>query len=392
MTVSVSRISRPVAGERHLFNRQTDLRSRAAEIAASLAEDPAIVGVWLTGSVAKGQVDGASDLDLHVFTQGAAASLAAWRFAPGSAAENLHVFPAASIRQGVALLDRPTELGRWMAGAGLADALSGAQQLYQSPQAGPLSSDIETLVAARGRPAVQVRVADAFVGQARRFLGQARGALEDGATPDAQQHLRTAGQELLVAHLIRRGWILRGSKKRPEIARAYGVDADAPEFFRLFESVTGLNGLTPSRAVQICESRQCLRAAVARSLRRRLAAQGLCESAVASRVAPYEAHITGAVDYYRPLLDNGIYCGPVNHIRSFGGVPKLPALIMQTLGKPCAYPITEWSMSTDETDAPDRSLWIEVSALSVGRSDVEEMLAELGRVAERIKMRGLSGR
>jgi hypothetical protein len=382
--VSAHVSAKAISGERHLAARQAELFGRAEALAEHLARSPAVASVWLTGSVAKGHVDGASDLDLHVFTEGALEPNAAWRFAPGSAAENLHVFPAAKVREGAALLQHPPALAHWMASAGLADALTGARQLYIAAGAQPLASAIGTLVAARNRPDVQAELAGAFVDHGHRFLEQGRAAIAHDATLDAHQHLRTASQEVLVALLISRGWILRGSKKRLEIAQSYGVDVEATDTFDLFERINGLNGLTPSHAASICETRQNLRAVLALGLRDELAARGCEAEVVATRIAPYEAHNAGASNYYQPLLGAGIYRGPVNHIRAFSGFSRLPRLVMQTLGEASRYPITAWSKTDEGALKPARNLWFDISELRTLDTDVQYMADDLHDAADAV--------
>ena len=51
---------------------------------------------------------------------------------------------------------------------------------------------------------------------------------------------------------------------------------------------------------------------------------------------------------HRALLAAGIYRGPVNHIRSFSGFPRLPSLVMETLAKSWPHPIVGWSYAAGE--------------------------------------------
>jgi hypothetical protein len=112
-----------------------------------------------------------------------------------------------------------------------------------------------------------LELSHSFARECARLSSQVDKALQTDAVPDAHQILRRAAQELLVANLISRGWIIRGSKKRPEIAKAYNLHESAPDFMKLFLDINGLTNLTPDTAASLCAERHELRQSVAENLR-----------------------------------------------------------------------------------------------------------------------------
>lgn len=362
MTRKAQSPSRSAVRENHLEDRQNRLRARAVELAQDLARDTTVQLVWLTGSVAKGNVDEASDLDLHVFATDPLRDRAAWRFLDRSAPENLHVFQSAVIDDGAARQSAPGALAEWMHRTGIADALTGASCLYEAQGAGSLKAALDHIVALRGTAAHQRALAIQFAEACRDLALKAQAAMADGATLDAHQTLRRASQELLVGHLIARGWVLRGSKKRPEIATAFGLDEEESGLMTLFYEVNGLSDLSPAAAAAICRERLEFRAVLSRVLRR--AAYEPPTEAQLRLIQDYEAHNAGAADYYAPLVRDGIYKGPVNHIRSFSGFGHLPALVLQFIGAATPHPVTAWSSWGADHAAAALAQWESVSALS----------------------------
>lgn len=370
----------PAAGETHSIDRQQMLRSRAEELAGELAARPEVQLVWLTGSVAKGLVDAASDVDLHVFST-APLDLSPWRFAEQSAPENIHQFPVEALRDGVAKLGDVQALGQWMAKSCLADALHGAVCLFRKPEARPLEDEVEALLDARRSDDVRLAVARTFAGYCADIASRARTALANDAPLDAHQTLRRASQELLLSHLIARGWIVRGSKKRPEIATAYGLDQSEPGFMALFEAVNGLGALTDDGAIEVCRQRHGYRDRFARYLRAIMVQDGDLAPAARAVVADYEEHNLGAENYYAPLLAAGIVKGPVNHIRSFSGFMNVPRTALAAAGRQSRFPATAWASTATPRDAEAVADWLRISDLSMPQEAVADMISAIEQQA-----------
>jgi hypothetical protein len=369
------------AGETNLSDRQERLRQRAEQIARELAARPEVQLIWLTGSVAKGLVDAASDIDLHVFTAGNAQDFTPWRFAADSAPENIHQFPIEDLREGVAKIGEPVALGQWMAKTCLADALCGAVCLYRRPDATVTEDDVAALVAARQAAPYRREVARTFAKYCNGIAGKAAAALEARAPLDAHQKLRRASQELLLAYLISRGWIVRGSKKRPEIATAFGLDTSELKLMKLFYTINGLDGLALDGALKLCLQRQAYRARFAEYLRAIMVREGEFSVAAATAVADYEAHNLGGVNYYAPLLDAGMVMGPVNHIRSFSGFVNLPRTALMATGRQSPFPATAWTTAATARDAEVVDGWLHISDLSSSGDTVAGMISAIEQQA-----------
>jgi hypothetical protein len=213
------------------------------------------------------------------------------------------------------------------------------------------------------------------------IAGQARNALLQGAPLDAHQTLRRASQELLLSHLISRGWIVRGSKKRPEIATAYGLDQSEGEFMTLFNAVNGLHELTIDGAIEVCRQRQEYRASFADYLRAIVLRDGEFARAANAAVTDYEEHNLGAENYYAPLLAAGIVRGPVNHIRSFSGFMEVPRTALAAYGRQSAFPATDWTSSAMAHDAEAIAGWMRISDLSASGEAVAGMISAIERDA-----------
>jgi hypothetical protein len=366
------------AGETHSTERQKLLRLRAEQIGAELSECPEVQLVWLTGSVAKGLVDASSDLDIHVFVSGPKLELSPWRFTLGSAPENIHQFDVETLREGLAARGNQDKLARWMATTCLADALHDASCLYCKPEARHLQAGVEELLTLRRQQPYRAAIAQTFARFSAEITSEAEEVLREGAALDAHQILRRATQELLLAHLISRDWILRGSKKRPEIAVTYGLGQSEPEFMRLFYAVNGLSALSHELACQLCEERHEFRKKFASHLRD-LAGQGGGRSASAeSVISDYERHNLDAENYYSSLLDAGLYCGPVNHIRAFSGFMKVPAIALNVVGRETRFPAAEWAGNPQRGSGDIIGSWLRISDLSPSPSSVSEMIAAIG--------------
>lgn len=370
----------PAAGETHLVNRQQTLRSRAEQLAGELSKHPDVQLVWLTGSVAKGLVDAASDVDLHVFST-TPLDLSPWRFAAQSAPENIHQFPLETLRDGISKLGDVQALGQWMAKSCLADALHGAVCLYRRPEARPIEDQVETLLTARRSDDIRLAVARTFAGYCADIADQARTALSSDAPLDAHQMLRRASQELLLSHLISRGWIVRGSKKRPEIANAYGLDQFEAEFMALFLVVNGLDALTNDGAIELCRQRQEYRASFAEYLRAIMVHEGEFVGSARAAVADYEEHNLGAENYYAPLLTAGMVKGPVNHIRSFSGFVNVPRAALAASGRRSNFPAAAWTSAATARDSDAVAGWLRISDLSASRELVADMISAIQQQA-----------
>ena len=345
-------------GEGHDACRQALLRAKASDTADNLARLPWIKGVLLGGSVARGPVGAASDIDLHLVVSGSPkVALPKWSFSVDGMIKNLHITDEAEFVRGWAVRESPADLAEWFYRTGLGEELQVSEVLYWSSTAVSQSRATQ-LLALRAADAIPIHLSRMHFDGAQRQVTHARKAIHDGAALDACQHLRYAVRGALNAVLVRRGWILRGSKKAIEIAEAFLPDAALEEVLGIAEVIVSLGNCTPTTSSEVCERRLSFRQRVQDELELLSERYASDEQIVANlkaelrRRVEHDAH---AFDYYASLVLHGMLRGPVNHIRTMSGFPRVPETLLHCLGKQCEWPIqtfvSERELSSDLIDS-----------------------------------------
>jgi hypothetical protein len=316
-------------GERHSSARQQTLRARALETARVLAADPGILAVLLSGSTARGPVGPASDLDMHIVAAAAwTGRVPPWRFGDDGIIENIHVVPEGTLRAGLSSLGDAAHMAHWFHTTSLGDELHDSETLYLRDRDDTVLTRLPALLAQRRDPEIVAHLVTLHAQAALAAIARSASVARAGAARHAHHMLREAAQSLLVSTLVRVGWIVRGSKKRIEIADAYATDPLVKDVRDLVTDVVAVEHLTPAEARSLCERRLLLRQTAADALAR-FETTRTPTGAELDEIAAYRTHNSGATDYYQPLLDEGFFRGPINHIRALSGFSRVPALILR---------------------------------------------------------------
>lgn len=368
--------------EVHNPTRQRVLVDRAMYEAERLATDDAVLAVWLTGSVARGPVDSGSDLDLHVvLDRGTRRVFPPWRFQDGGVVLNVHTVPIQVLERGLSARQKPAVLARWMYATALGDELQGARNLFCRSEHAWIVDASQGLAASRLSAPIVVRIASLHEGAARLGAVGAARDVASGLVREAHHSLRVAAQYALVGSLIRCGWTIRGSKKRPEIASAYSDETRVAKALVLLEGIVGLAGVTERAAQRLCEQRLSVRRLVVEELAE-VALDSTQRRPVLGRVRRelrfQERHNEGAIDYYRPLIDAGFLRGPVNHMRALSGFATLPARRAKYLCHVGRGVITSW-LAERAGSSDLRETWLAIAMLSASPREVSSWAADLER-------------
>jgi len=360
-------VAKVAEGEVNDPERQRRLRMHAETLAARLSEQEAVLAVWLSGSVARGPVGPASDLDLHVVALGKLDNeVPPWRFGPEGVIENVHVVLREDLEEGLHRLADPTALAEWLHRTALGDELQGSECLFNRKDWSWIEDGVGDLLTRRLHAEVVAALAAQHAATAEQWAIRAEQDLSAGSAYDGHQKLRYATQSLLVAALIRCDWTIRGSKKRPEIARAYADDPTVGRTLALLDDVVGIAEITGSHARRICAARLELRNLLLEELRRLCAAntdQERIRLRLGKEIEFQKRHNAFAVDYYAPLLDGGFFKGPVNHIRALSGFARVPERLCHCLDWDLVAPIGQWFR---QVGSPRQLLdaWLKIAELS----------------------------
>lgn len=375
--------------ETHDPYRQRIMRERASEVAKDISKQVGVLGIMLTGSVARGPVTDSSDLDLHVIISNKfTGNFPEWTFRGNkSIIENLHIVYEAELLRGWHMCRESTSLASWFRDTKLGD------ELYQFI---PLWWDstiqwrerLPILVANRQRPDIVEGVARCYAGSARACVSQADSAFHQGASLDGHHQLRLAFQLTLTAAMIQRGWIIRGSKKRIEIACTFLPDAVIENLLTIGLDIIGLNGMTPNKAAMLCKERFQYRTILLnelRELKMRFAHDKHIVFSLDQAIRDQEAHEAMAYDYYLPLVEKNIILGPINHIRCFSGLPRVPQLFISCLYDDKLWPIQKFRDSKILGRAV-RDKWLEIMAFSSTQQQYAQMSLTLNTAIDNLNL------
>src|SRR3989344_672615 len=373
--------------EIHDPHRQQLMKKRARRIADGLRKQKGILGVLLSGSVARGPVSEPSDLDIHViisdkFTR----ALPEWTFHRNGIIENLHTVHEEELLRGWRARNNPASLSLWFHKTILGDLLESFLPLWWNPYT-KWQERVPVLVSLRQNPDIQQGVARHYAESAHTYLQQARNACDDGASYDSHHRLRMTFQAAFNAALVYRGWMLRGSKKCIEIGKAFLPDALIEHLLAVGFDIVGLNGMTLKRASKLCKARLRYRTTLLRELRRLKAlsgGDGYAASKLEAATKDHEKHNAMAYDYYSSLLSQNIILGPINHMRCFSGLSQVPRQLIS-----CLYPEeSPWPMlefvQSDLVSRAVRDEWLAIMALTSSRQRCMKLSTALRKTLDNL--------
>lgn len=367
-------------GECHDAGLADRLRSHAKARADELVSRYDVDGVLLAGSVASGPVCLGSDVDLHVFTgtREKAASIPPWRFLSEEIIENVQVDAVGLLEEGAGLIGDDDALAEWFYRTSLGDSLARARDLT-GEEGFAHAADIRELVLQRARVEIRERLVHRYASDVERKTQVARELAAAGAPTDGHQILRAAVQDLLVASLVRIGWTLRGSKKRPEIAASHLPAEGVEAALDVLLDVSGVRGISKSEALKLSGARFRLRGLLVEEARRLTGPEG-----ADGLRASIERHERNAVDYYCSLIHGHVVHGPVNHIRCLSGFASIPDKVMSIVGRRSTTPVTAF-LESEAVSGALRSEWAAIALLEADRSTVERWSSTTEATARRIQ-------
>lgn len=364
--------------EGHDPQRQSILRTRAAQCALDLSNSAGVLGVLLSGSAARGPVNQSSDLDLHVVvSKQLTLTLPAWTFHHPDLIENIHTIPEGQLQLAWEMIDETEKLAKWFYETRLGDELNGYHSLFWKD---PLwQQRLPLILSKRSDPDVISKLIGFHASEAKRLLGCAQRALTDKAREDAHQNLRWAVQSALISAMIKRRWVMRGSKKRIEIAMSFLPDALLKPILSLAMEIVGLNSLTQLRASQISQTRHEFRNLLAMELTvlgNLLGHSKEISPNLRKATEDNQRHNSGAFNYYAPLIEDGFFFGPINHIRALSGFSSIPRTMLSCIDKSFIWPVHDF-LSSAEFSPSIRDSWLEIAGMTEGDHQIKEWVAEL---------------
>lgn len=375
------------ARETHDPRRQQTMLEKAEKTANTLRNQPGVLGVVLSGSAARGPVNKASDLDLHmIVSSDFSRILPEWTFHKDDTIENLHTIKESLLLSGWRVCNNVASLAAWFYETKLGDELHGFIPLWWH-SATRWQRDLSVLISHRQDQDVAQIVAQRYVAAAQAHIRQGRNACDGNASYDCHQHLRVAFQAALIAALVARGWITRGSKKRIEIAQAFLPDPLIESLLDAGFDVIGLNGMTSNQAGRVCKARLHYRTVLLSELHR-LKLLYTDDKHTANKLAVIidnqKAHNAMAYDYYSPLIGQNIILGPINHIRCLSGLPHIPQLLVSCLRGEQLWPIREFVQS-DIISRTARDAWLEIMALTSSRQRCNRLSSAISTAVDNLK-------
>lgn len=351
--------------ETHDPLRQQMMRDRASKIVQNIRNHEGILCVVLSGSTARGPVGQSSDLDLHVIVSDKfTGNFPEWTFYEDGIIENLHTVHEDELLRGWNVRNEPDRLAKWFYETKFGDELNQFIPLWWNPTT-QWREKLLILVAYRQNPDVAQLVARCYTESARANIIQAHNACHENALLDGHHHLRLAFQATLIAALIQRGWTVRGSKKRIEIAQAFLPDPVIENLLTIGLDIVGLKDMTANQASRLCKLRLQYRTTLLcelRELKARYAYDKRIAHKLEQAIRLQEAHEAMAYDYYSPLVNENIILGPVNHIRCISGLMRVPEMFISCLHEEKSWPIQKF-IKLDILSRTIRDAWIEIMAL-----------------------------
>lgn len=375
--------------EGHDPRRQSILRARATQCALDLSNSAGVLGVLLSGSTARGPVNQSSDLDLHVVvSKQLTSTLPAWTFHHPDLIENIHTIREEQLQLAWELMDETEKLAKWFHETRLGDELNGYHSLFWKDSL--WQERLPLIISKRNHLDVISKLVVLHASEARRLLGRAQRALKHKAREDAHQNLRWAVQSALISGMIKRGWVIRGSKKRIEIAMSFLPDTLLKPILNLAMEIVGLSSLTQLRASQISQTRHEFRNLIEMELRvlGNLFGQSKEISHSLRKAAEdNQRHNSGAFNYYAPLIEAGFFLGPVNHIRTLSGFSSVPRALLTCTNKSFMWPVQDF-LSSAEFSSSIRDSWLEIAGMTEGDHQIKEWIAELSSTISVLQIHG----
>lgn len=353
-------------GEVHHHWQQKALKKRAHQIASEISKQKGIIGILLSGSVARGPVGPSSDLDLHIVVLDSFIDeLPEWSFRTDGTIENLHRIPESLLGQGWNLINQNSDLAFWFYQTRLGDELNGYEPIFWDPSSA-WSERLPLLLSYRTYPSIVIQLSRFYIDHSSQLLLRAQKALNENAIMDAHQELRWAVQTVMIAALIQRGWIIRGSKKRIEIAKSFFPDPVIKLLVDVALNIVGLNSITRKKASEICQARLIYRDII-RSELYFLLSTYTCHKDKSKKLSHaikvHEQHNAGAFDYYQALIQQGLILGPINHIRTLSSFSKIPTSFLSYVFEETEWPIDDFLSSPVFSDAIKNG-WLRIAELT----------------------------
>lgn len=351
--------------EKHNSLRQQIMRDRANKTTQHLKNQKGILGVVLSGSTARGPVGISSDLDIHVIISDKfTGHLPEWTFHEDGIIENLHIVQENELISGWSVRGQPDLLAKWFYKTKIGDELNQFSTLWWSPTTQWLEK-LQTLVTDRQNPDIAQKVAKCYLESARTSTFQASKACLENSPLDSQQYLRSAFQAAIIASLIQRGWTIRGSKKRIEIAQAFLPDPAINNLLTVGFEIVGLKDITSSQTTKICGLRLKFRTILLNELKElkvRYAGNENVSHKIEQVIKNQKAHEAMAYDYYSPMVDENIILGPINHIRCLSGLMRVPNMLVSCLDGEISWPIQKF-IKSDIFSQNIRESWLEIMSM-----------------------------
>jgi hypothetical protein len=378
--------------ETHDPIRQQFMQDIANKTAQSIKKQEGVIGVVLSGSTARGPVSASSDLDLHVIVSSTfTGRIREWTLHEGGIIENLHTISEDEFLRGWNVRNNPDALATWFHKTKLGDELHQFISLWWNPTT-QWSKRLLELITLRQIPDIAQRIALRYAESARAYIRQANNACNDESPLDGHHQLRPAFQATLVAAMIQHGWIIRGSKKRIEIAQAFLPDPVIENILTIGLNIVGLNNMTPSKATILCKARLQYRTILLNELRElevRYAQDGHVASKLEQAIKQQEIHDAMAYDYYTSLVSQNIILGPINHIRCISGLPRVPQLFFACLSDKKSWPIQEF-VRLDILSREVRDAWLQIMGLESSKQKCINLASNLSAVIDNLVDKHLS--
>jgi hypothetical protein len=367
--------------------RRKALLDRARTIASKSIDLPGVHAVLLTGSVARGTADGSSDVDLHFVVDDVAPEeeRPPWSFSPDGIVCNVHQLELERLRWATSS-GADGHVAQWLAEDQIADHLSGAE-LLETHEKHEIARLIGRLVDIRTHPQVATQIAKLFASRARREAALAEEAAKIDLPLQAQHLLRQASQHLLISTLVRCGWLIRGAKRRPELASRYVKFELVADALDILFTAARLEEVTPATASEIARERLQLRALVVDEFN---VLQGAEPAECRIQALKANLHESNAFDYYLPAIRTGHYRGVVNHVRALSGFPSIPARFAHLCGVHESRAIDWLASRPRQISSSLVDCWFHLADLSLAADDVRTLTRRIGTMGEVIQGRAIS--